>query len=432
METWIDEHTGEITLPPGVRLDLAGVGKALGIGWAAQPLAGRHAGILVDVGGDLVALGRDESGESWRVSVNHGGVVGEFAGSPLAVATSTTMHRAWKADGESVHHLIDPRTGEPSRGRFAYATVAASTILEAELAAKLLILAALRRRTPGRGQGPRREHRVPHLSRSGCNPERRRRVTVTFLALFAFVLVSSAALISLLWVRKPVPAVWAVASLGALALALATASGTTMPLDLGTVLGVVILADILGAGWKPERRNLYLVVAYAGLLAGALARFIFFTAGLGGVAETPSGTLPWDLARSAGFVAFLAATGSVVFGARRPSRLPLRGLPARIYALHRALGVASLLALAVHLFALRFDAFIGFSWYELLIAPWTSSYRPLALTVGWRCCSLSRPLPAGASESSCPAGECYTCWPTSPSARASYTRSSPGATRVRP
>ena len=42
----------------------------------------------------------------------------------------------WKA----AHHLIDPRTGEPSEGEFAYATVTAPTILEADLAAKLLIL----------------------------------------------------------------------------------------------------------------------------------------------------------------------------------------------------------------------------------------------------------------------------------------------------
>ncbi len=208
-------------------------------------------------------------------------------------------------------------------------------------------------------------------------------MTAAFLALFAFVLVFPAALISLLWIRKPVPAVWVVASLGALALVLAAAGGTTTLLDLGTVLGVVILAGILGAGWNPERKSIYLVVAYAGLLTGTLARFIAFTAELGGIAAAPSGTLPWDLARSAGFVAFLAATGSVVFGARRPSRLPLRGLPARIYALHRALGIASLLALAVHLFALRLDTFIGFSWSELLVIPWTGSYRPLAVTAGW-------------------------------------------------
>jgi thiamine biosynthesis lipoprotein len=140
MGSWIDETTGGITLPPGTRLDLAGVGKALGIGWVALRLADRHAGVLVDVGGDMVALGCDVRDEPWRVAVDHGEVVGQFEGSPLAVATSTTTRRAWRAGGKAAHHLIDPRTGEPSEGVFAYATVAAPTILEADLAAKLLIL----------------------------------------------------------------------------------------------------------------------------------------------------------------------------------------------------------------------------------------------------------------------------------------------------
>lgn len=138
MREWLEEP-GRISLPAGVRLDLAGVGKALGIGWAATSLAG-HAGLLVDVGGDVVALGTDERGEPWSVAVIHEEVVGQFSSSSLAVATSTTKRRAWAAGGEEAHHLIDPRTGEPSRGELDYATVAAPTILEADLAAKLLIL----------------------------------------------------------------------------------------------------------------------------------------------------------------------------------------------------------------------------------------------------------------------------------------------------
>jgi thiamine biosynthesis lipoprotein len=139
MRTWMDGNTGRVRLPLGVRLDLAGVGKALGIGWAARQLAG-HAGFLVDVGGDIVALGTDEREEPWRVAVDHGGVVGEFAGTFLAVATSTTTRRKWKAGGRAAHHLIDPRTGAPSQSDLLYATVAAPTILEADLAAKLLII----------------------------------------------------------------------------------------------------------------------------------------------------------------------------------------------------------------------------------------------------------------------------------------------------
>ena len=56
------------------------------------------------------------------------------------VATSTTRKRVWTTGGEEAHHLIDPRTGAPSAGDLAYATVAAPSILEADLAAKLLII----------------------------------------------------------------------------------------------------------------------------------------------------------------------------------------------------------------------------------------------------------------------------------------------------
>lgn len=138
MSGWVEE-SGRISLPPETRLDLAGVGKALGVGWAAAHLAG-HAGLLVDVGGDVLALGTDESGEPWNVTVLHHEPVGQFSGSALAVATSTTRKRAWTAGGEAAHHLIDPRTGAPARGDLAYATVAAPTILQADLMAKLLII----------------------------------------------------------------------------------------------------------------------------------------------------------------------------------------------------------------------------------------------------------------------------------------------------
>jgi thiamine biosynthesis lipoprotein len=139
MRAWVDETGGRVTLPPNVRLDLAGVGKALGIGWAASHLAG-HAGLLVDVGGDVVALGHDESGKPWKVAVEHDEIIGGFEGETLAVATSTTRLRSWRADRRVAHHIIDPRTGAPSEGELVYATVSAPSILEADLAARLLLI----------------------------------------------------------------------------------------------------------------------------------------------------------------------------------------------------------------------------------------------------------------------------------------------------
>jgi thiamine biosynthesis lipoprotein len=139
-QRWVNEASGRITLPEGVRLDLAGVGKALGIGWTARCLAG-HAGLLVDVGGDVLALGTDEDGCPWRVAVDHDeGVVGEFSGSALAVATSTMARRRWATPVGEAHHLIDPRTGAPASNELTHATVSAPTILGADLAAKLLMV----------------------------------------------------------------------------------------------------------------------------------------------------------------------------------------------------------------------------------------------------------------------------------------------------
>lgn len=45
--------------------------------------------------------------------------------------------------------------------------------------------------------------------------------------------------------------------------------------------------------------------------------------------------------------------------------------------------MASILALAVHLTSLWLDTHVRFSWTQLLALPWTSSYRPFAVTLGF-------------------------------------------------
>jgi len=58
-------------------------------------------------------------------------------------------------------------------------------------------------------------------------------------------------------------------------------------------------------------------------------------------------------------------------------------LTARVYALHRALGIAAVLATAVHLVSLWLDEFIEFTVSQLVLVPWTSSYEPFGVTLGW-------------------------------------------------
>lgn len=57
-----------------------------------------------------------------------------------ALATSTSMKRTWRMNGEWTHHLIDTRTGKPSKSKIVSATVTAPTALEADVWAKTALL----------------------------------------------------------------------------------------------------------------------------------------------------------------------------------------------------------------------------------------------------------------------------------------------------
>jgi thiamine biosynthesis lipoprotein len=114
--------------PPGVLLDLNGVVKALAVEEALGVLAGRG---FVSAGGDLAVRG------DVQVAVPGGAAVRLHGG---GMATSGTTRRRWLRAGTLQHHLIDPRTGAPSRSRWQEVTVAAPTCVAADVAAKAAFL----------------------------------------------------------------------------------------------------------------------------------------------------------------------------------------------------------------------------------------------------------------------------------------------------
>jgi thiamine biosynthesis lipoprotein len=120
-----------VELDPGVRLDLGGIGKGYAAERAAELLA--TAGpCLVNAGGDVATRGG-----TWPVGVES--LTLELAGAGLA--TSGRDRRRWRRDGRELHHLIDPRTGEPALTDVLRVTVVAADAIEAEVRAKALFLA---------------------------------------------------------------------------------------------------------------------------------------------------------------------------------------------------------------------------------------------------------------------------------------------------
>jgi thiamine biosynthesis lipoprotein len=124
---------------PAIGLDLGGIAKGYGVDRAVRAL--REWGVtdgLVNVGGDLYALGVSEDGDPWDVGVRDpadpDGIVARFDVSDRAVATSGDYQRYLEHDGRRYHHLLDPRTASPRATGVHSVTVAADRCIDADAA----------------------------------------------------------------------------------------------------------------------------------------------------------------------------------------------------------------------------------------------------------------------------------------------------------
>jgi thiamine biosynthesis lipoprotein len=126
-----------------IALDLGGIAKGHGVDRAVAAL--RERGIrdaLVNVGGDLYALGTSADGDPWRVGIRSparpGRISRSFDVQDRAVATSGDYEQAFVHEGRRYHHLLDPRTAEPRLVESHSITIAADLCVTADAAATAL------------------------------------------------------------------------------------------------------------------------------------------------------------------------------------------------------------------------------------------------------------------------------------------------------
>lgn len=123
----ISVHGGGLLRTDTVQLDLNGVVKGKTVDDALE-LAGTG---WVSAGGDVAAI------EPVVVGLPGGGSIALHGG---GLATSSVAKRRWLADGVPQNHLIDPRTGRPTTSPWRDVSVAASSCLIADVAAKAALL----------------------------------------------------------------------------------------------------------------------------------------------------------------------------------------------------------------------------------------------------------------------------------------------------
>ena len=139
------ERTDRAQLTLERPVDLGGIGKGLTLRWAAALLSAHGADdFLLEAGGDLVARGRSPEDGPWRLGIEDPDdgpdPLAVIAVTDSAVATSSTRINRWTVDGRQVHHLLDPKTGEPFDGGLVSVTVAAADPAWAEVWSKVLYL----------------------------------------------------------------------------------------------------------------------------------------------------------------------------------------------------------------------------------------------------------------------------------------------------
>jgi len=124
---------------PDAAIDLGGIAKGYGVDRAVEAL--RSYGIyngLVNVGGDLYALGVSEDGDPWKVGIRDpddpDGLVGTVEVSDRAVATSGDYVQYFQYGGRRYHHMLDPDTGEPRRAAMRSVTLTADDCISADAA----------------------------------------------------------------------------------------------------------------------------------------------------------------------------------------------------------------------------------------------------------------------------------------------------------
>lgn len=120
-------------LRPGMAVDLGGIAKGYVIDRIVGILrAGGVESAILDVGGNVYALGPRPDGRAWRVGLQHprddGALLGILPLTDASIATSGDYQRFFTSGEQRYHHIIDPAGGYPGTGVAAISIVARSAV----------------------------------------------------------------------------------------------------------------------------------------------------------------------------------------------------------------------------------------------------------------------------------------------------------------
>ncbi|MBD3413323.1 MAG: hypothetical protein GF421_02700 [Candidatus Aminicenantes bacterium] len=111
----------QILIPEKIKLDWGGIAKGYGVDLASQAL--RDLGIkkgFINAGGDIYCWGTNPNQENWNIGIQHPrkqGYVGVLSITDMGAATSGDYQNFFIKNNTRYHHIFDPSTGYPAKGK---------------------------------------------------------------------------------------------------------------------------------------------------------------------------------------------------------------------------------------------------------------------------------------------------------------------------
>jgi thiamine biosynthesis lipoprotein len=133
-------------LSSAIELDLGSIAKGYGADLAARAIEAHGiTDFMVEVGGEIVARGRNAQGQPWQIGIEEPDAMPRRARlvvplSGAAMATSGDYRIYFEHAGRRYSHEIDPRTAEPIAHGLASVTVVAADAMRADALATALIV----------------------------------------------------------------------------------------------------------------------------------------------------------------------------------------------------------------------------------------------------------------------------------------------------
>lgn len=124
-----------------IQIDASAIAKGFSVDIVANLLEKNGCeNFLVDIGGEIVAKGKNPKGEKWTIGINKptespiqtGEIQSVLYSNDIAMATSGNYRQFYYKDGKKYAHTIDPKTGQPVQHQLLSATIIAPTCMTAD------------------------------------------------------------------------------------------------------------------------------------------------------------------------------------------------------------------------------------------------------------------------------------------------------------